>query len=207
MERREWSERGERSAETEHGKERGRAGREARENERRGEENRAHRRENHRSRIWKKRPEAVRQTTDDAAVELAHHPLDDRVQRRAGLALRVEELDDRHRRVGRSERRAVRPDQAIGLGANQVNHIAFDVSRMETLMDEARRQAMDNARRRGELYAKAAGGELGPVLRISESGFDLQPVPRAAMRATATAPIEPGTRHLEVEVHVLYALR
>jgi uncharacterized protein YggE len=98
-------------------------------------------------------------------------------------------------------------DQAIELGANKINHIAFDVSKMETLKDEARRQAMDNARRRGELYAKAAGGELGPVLRISESGFDLQPVPRAAMRATATAPIEPGTRNLEVEVHVLYALR
>ena len=60
-------------------------------------------------------------------------------------------------------------DQAIALGANQINHIAFDIANPETLKDEARKQAMENARRRGELYAKAAGGQLGPVLRISES--------------------------------------
>ena len=55
-------------------------------------------------------------------------------------------------------------DQAIALGANQVDSIAFDVSNIEMLKDDARRQAMENARRRAELYAKAAGGQLGPVL-------------------------------------------
>jgi uncharacterized protein len=98
-------------------------------------------------------------------------------------------------------------DQAMTLGANQINHIAFDVADAETLKDEARRKAMENARRRGELYAKAAGGQLGPVLRIAESVGDIQPMPgpRAAMRASV--PIEPGSRMLEVEVHVTYALQ
>lgn len=98
-------------------------------------------------------------------------------------------------------------DQAMTLGANQIHHIAFDVADAETLKDEARRRAMENARRRGELYAKAAGGQLGPVLRISESVGDVQPMPgpRAAMRASV--PIEPGTRMLEVDVHVTYALQ
>ena len=98
-------------------------------------------------------------------------------------------------------------DQAIALGANQVNNIAFEVSNAETLKDEARKQAMENARRRGELYAKAAGGQLGPVLRISERVGDLQPMldGRAMMRTSA--PIEAGVRNLEVEVHVTYALR
>ena len=98
-------------------------------------------------------------------------------------------------------------DQAIALGANQINHIAFDVSNSETLKDEARRQAMENARRRAELYAKSAGGQLGPVQRISENVADLYspPVGRAMMRASV--PVEPGTRTLEVEVHVTYALR
>lgn len=99
-------------------------------------------------------------------------------------------------------------DQAITLGANQINSIAFDVADSETLKDEARRQAMENARRRGELYAKAAGGQLGPVQRIAESVGDLQPLAQAGRLAMrASVPIEAGTRTLEVEVHVVYALR
>ena len=98
-------------------------------------------------------------------------------------------------------------DQAITLGANQINHIAFDISNPETLKDEARKQAMENARRRGELYAKAAGGQLGPVLRISESMGEPQPMPGGRMAMRASVPIEAGTRSLEVEVHVTYALR
>lgn len=98
-------------------------------------------------------------------------------------------------------------DQAIALGANQINHIAFDIANPEALKDEARKQAMENARRRGELYAKAAGGQLGPVLRISESVADVHPMPRRGMAMQASVPIEPGTRSIEVEVHVTYALR
>jgi uncharacterized protein YggE len=99
-------------------------------------------------------------------------------------------------------------DQAITLGANQINGIAFDVADAETLKDEARKQAMENARRRGELYAKAAGGQLGPVLRIAESVGDLHsPGPAGRMAMRASVPIEAGTRTLEVEVHVVYALR
>lgn len=98
-------------------------------------------------------------------------------------------------------------DQAIALGANQINHIAFDIAEPEMLKDEARKQAMENARRRGELYAKAAGGQLGPVLRISESIADVHPMPRGGMAMRASVPVEPGTRSLEVEVHVTYALR
>ena len=98
-------------------------------------------------------------------------------------------------------------DQAIALGANQINHIAFDVANDEALKDDARKRAMANARRRAELYAKAAGAELGQVLRISEQviGHHAPVDGRVAMRASV--PIEPGTRTLEVEVHVTYALR
>jgi uncharacterized protein YggE len=98
-------------------------------------------------------------------------------------------------------------DQAIALGANQINHIAFDIANPEMLKDEARKQAMENARRRGELYARAAGGQLGPVLRISESVGEPHPMPGGRMAMRASVPIEAGTRSLEVEVHVTYALR
>ena len=98
-------------------------------------------------------------------------------------------------------------DQAIALGANQINHIAFDVADQEKLKDDARRDAMANAHRRGELYAKAAGGQLGPVLRISESVGEAHPMPGGRMAMMAKTPIEPGTQLLEVEIHVTYALQ
>ena len=99
-------------------------------------------------------------------------------------------------------------DQAITLGANQINSIGFDVANAETLKDEARKQAMVNAKRRAELYATAAGVQLGQVLRISESVDEVvvaRPMARAAM--AGSVPIEAGTRTLTVDVHVTYALR
>jgi uncharacterized protein len=98
-------------------------------------------------------------------------------------------------------------DQAITLGANQINRIGFDVANAETIKDEARKQAMANARRRAELYATAAGVKLGPVMRISESVHEMSAefAPRAM--AKSSVPVEAGTRVLEVEVHVTYALQ
>jgi uncharacterized protein len=98
-------------------------------------------------------------------------------------------------------------DAAITLGANQINGISFDVSNAETLRDEARKQAMVNAKRRAELYATAAGAQIGSVLTISEdASAGPRPMPMVRSMAAA-APIETGTRTLTVEVHVTYALR
>jgi uncharacterized protein YggE len=96
-------------------------------------------------------------------------------------------------------------DQAIALGANQINQIAFDLAEPEQAQDEARKQAIAKARRRAELYAAAAGVTLGPVLRIAEGEGPSAPDGRVMMRAAV--PIEPGTRTLEIEVHVTYELR
>ena len=101
-------------------------------------------------------------------------------------------------------------DQAIALGANDIRSIAFDVDKAETLKDDARRQAMDNARRRADLYAKAAGAQLGPVLRIAEDVRALaaaRPTSFGRAAIAAEVPIEAGTRTLEVEVHVTYVLK
>jgi uncharacterized protein YggE len=99
-------------------------------------------------------------------------------------------------------------DEAIEAGANQINRISFGVANAETIKDEARKQAMANARRRAELYVAAAGVKLGPVLRISESVSEASPRESVSPRAMAASiPIEAGTRVLEVEVHVTYALQ
>ena len=100
-------------------------------------------------------------------------------------------------------------DQAIALGANQIHGIRFDIANSETLKDEARKQAVANAKRRAELYASAAGVQLGQVLRISENVVEenSNQFARKAFTAAAPTPIETGTRTLSVEVHVTYALQ
>jgi uncharacterized protein YggE len=99
-------------------------------------------------------------------------------------------------------------DGAIGLGANQINGIAFDVSNAETLKDEARKLAMVNAKRRAELFATAAGAQLGPVLTISEDVSSApRPMPMARAAMGGAVPIEAGTRTLTVQVAVTYALK
>lgn len=100
-------------------------------------------------------------------------------------------------------------DRSISLGANQLGGIAFEVSNAETLKDEARRRAMQNARRRAELYATAAGASLDRVLTISEHVAMAGPRPVGGVRmAMAEAvPVEAGEQSLDVTIHVTWSLK
>lgn len=102
-------------------------------------------------------------------------------------------------------------DQLVLLGANQMSGLAFEVSKAETLKDEARKDALANALRRAQLYAAAARAEVGHVLTISEDTPHLVPPHRgvAMGRATMTSavPVESGTQELEAGVTVTWALR
>ena len=62
-------------------------------------------------------------------------------------------------------------DRAIEVGANEMSGIEFVVSEESKLRDQARAAAVDDARRKAELYAKAAGVKVGPVAEIAEEGF------------------------------------
>ena len=61
-------------------------------------------------------------------------------------------------------------DTLVGAGANDIGGINFTVSQASKLLDEAREQAIADARRKAEIYAKAAGVTLGAPLSISEGG-------------------------------------
>jgi uncharacterized protein YggE len=61
-------------------------------------------------------------------------------------------------------------DTLVGAGANEIGGINFIVSKASKLLDEAREQAVADARRKAEIYAKAAGVTLGAPLSISEEG-------------------------------------
>jgi uncharacterized protein len=101
-------------------------------------------------------------------------------------------------------------DQAITLGANQMNGIAFEVSNADTLVDTARKAAVADARRKAELFATAAGASLGGVLSISEHQSAPQPYVAQAQRTRAMkvdVPVEGGSVDLQAQVTVVWALR
>lgn len=96
-------------------------------------------------------------------------------------------------------------DRAISAGANEMSGIEFVVSEQSKLLDKARTEAIEDARRKAELYATAAGMKVGRVMSISEEGT--VPPPRAfqAMRAGA-AVVAPGEQTLRAVVTVSYEL-
>jgi uncharacterized protein YggE len=102
-------------------------------------------------------------------------------------------------------------DDLVTAGANQVQGLAFEVSKAETLKDEARKNAIANALRRAKLLASAAGTEVGQVLQISEETTPDVPVtfaaPRFAKAQAASVPIERGSSTLEARVTTTWALK
>ena len=101
-------------------------------------------------------------------------------------------------------------DRLVTAGANQMNGISFDVSKAETLKDDARKTAMANAKRRADLLAQAAGADVGEVLQISEETSFQGPRPvvfakRAAM--AESVPVERGEQELEARVTVTWRLK
>jgi uncharacterized protein YggE len=96
-------------------------------------------------------------------------------------------------------------DNAIAAGANEMSGIEFVVSEQSKLLDQARDDAIGDARRKAELYARAAGAKLGRVVSITEEGSTPPPRPMQAMRAGAV-PIAPGEQTLRAVVTVSYEL-
>lgn len=102
-------------------------------------------------------------------------------------------------------------DQVVTLGANSISGPSFTVDDPTPLEDEAREAAVEDALRKGKLYATAAGIALGPVFRIEE-GYVQPPqpmAPGAMMRLEAAAsdvPIEGGELTFEVQVTVSWKI-
>ena len=99
-------------------------------------------------------------------------------------------------------------DTLVGAGANDLGGINFMVSQASKLLDDARTQAVADARRKAEIYAKAAGATLGAPLSISEEGAAPRPVFHAKMAAEmAAAPVAQGEETLSVTVNVSWAIK
>lgn len=96
-------------------------------------------------------------------------------------------------------------DQAVTDGANTFHGLQFALSDPTANLDKARVMAVEDARRKAEMIATAAGQKLGKVVRISESsGY---PAPMMARMASAEAmPIAGGEVSYSVNVTVVWEL-
>ena len=100
-------------------------------------------------------------------------------------------------------------DMLVGAGANDIGGINFMVSQASKLLDDAREQAVADARRKAEIYAKATGVTLGAPLNISEEGSS-GPMPFRKLSGgvpMAASPIAQGEETLQVTVNVSWAIK
>lgn len=98
-------------------------------------------------------------------------------------------------------------DVLVGAGANEISGISFMVSKASKLLDEARSEAINDARRKADIYARAADVSVGAPLSISEESTP-GPIPFRKMAAgVSAAPVAQGEETLRVTISVSYELK
>jgi uncharacterized protein len=99
-------------------------------------------------------------------------------------------------------------DVLVGAGANEISGMSFMVSKASKLLDDARAEAIADARRKAEIYAKAANITLGAPISISEETTP-GPMPYRKMAAdmAASTPVAQGQETLRVSVSVSYEIK
>lgn len=101
-------------------------------------------------------------------------------------------------------------DAAIGAGATNVYGLNFIVTDTTALEQEARVDAMENARTRAQQLAEIAGATLGDIIIVSEVPGGFTPLPYAAFDQRAEsgggAFVTPGQSTVSVQVQVTFSL-
>ncbi|TJZ94083.1 SIMPL domain-containing protein [Paracoccus gahaiensis] len=100
-------------------------------------------------------------------------------------------------------------DAIVGAGANEINGITFTREDGASTQDDARREAVADARRKAEVLAEAAGVELGPLMTLRDVATG-NGGPRPMMRMEAamadSTPVQPGEVETTAQVEVEFAL-
>lgn len=100
-------------------------------------------------------------------------------------------------------------DAVIDAGANDFNGLTFSVQDPDTLIEEARANAVADAIARAGQLAAAAGVALGPVQSITEQGMG-RPQPMMMMEMAASrggdVPVAGGEVTLTVSVAMVFAI-
>lgn len=99
-------------------------------------------------------------------------------------------------------------DASVTDGANMLNGITFGLLDPVPATDEARKKAVEDARRKAALYAGAAGVELGKIVSITEGGSFGAPVMMggAAFAKADSVPVAAGEMTVGASVTVTFAV-
>jgi uncharacterized protein len=99
-------------------------------------------------------------------------------------------------------------EAATRAGANEVSGPMLSSSRREKLEAQALEAAVDNARKKGEALAQAAGVGLGRVTAMVEGGGTPGPVLLDAARASAdkAVPIQSGQEEVQATVTITFSI-
>lgn len=104
-------------------------------------------------------------------------------------------------------------DAAVGAGGNTVNGVFFSYQDPDAQLDIARRNAIAEARRRADIYARALNMSVVRVVAVQEGGGFSPPYPvpmmarMEAQDAAAQTPIAPGQIETTANVSVTFELR
>lgn len=99
-------------------------------------------------------------------------------------------------------------DASIADGVNTLNGITFELAAPRPAQDEARKAAFADARVRAELYAAAAGVDLGALMAVSEGQAYGGPVPvfMDAAKSAGAVPVAGGQIAVQASVTVTYRI-
>jgi uncharacterized protein YggE len=106
---------------------------------------------------------------------------------------------------------------AVDAGANQVQRVRYQTTKLRDLRAEARQHAVEAARRKAEIYCEAAGVRLGHVIHIEDVNPDrVMGLYRGSAHSETPSPeedeesvpsgLQPGSLVVEAAVMLTYAL-
>lgn len=105
----------------------------------------------------------------------------------------------------------------VNVGATNVSQLSFTIDEPAKLQNEARIEALADARTKAEAIAKSSGFQLGKILSIDDGGSYPPPMPYyggiemmktdAAGSSIPTPTIEPGSQDIMVTVSVRYEIK
>jgi uncharacterized protein len=103
-------------------------------------------------------------------------------------------------------------DKAVTSGSNQINGISFGIENPEGALDEARKAAVKDAKRKADLYVGAAGVNLGNLISLSEGGGYQPPQPmmvqaKAMSSDAGNVPIAQGEQVIAIDVNVTWEIK
>lgn len=109
-------------------------------------------------------------------------------------------------------------DGATSAGANQIDNVYFTFNDPDAIKEQARENALANAKEKAKKLADAAGLNLGKLVTFSETSsgypgpiaYDTKAVAAGSGGAPVPAPetmVQPGTQDITADINVTYELR